>query len=344
MNIAIIGAGWYGCHIALTLIQAGHDVKVFEKSDHAISGASKKNQNRLHLGFHYPRDHQTRVQSKEGYEWFIEHYEHLTGPIENNIYAVADDGSIVDGDTFKIIMKGTGLDYSEDVNSNLIDKFASVNSLITCNERVVKNNLASRYFSELLNDKIVYNQYVDLSNPEVLSALKNSFDYVIDCTWGTARKINGIKYYYEPCVYFYYKTNVKDNFALTIMDGEFYSLYPYYDDIYTLTSVKHTPLGQSDEFNEALSLLHKVKNNTDILKQKREIFESEFVKFYPDFLNDFEFVDIEFSMKTKVVSNTDFRGCLVTSEDNLISVFSGKIDTLHIAEKKVFEVIHDKES
>ena len=31
MNICIIGAGWFGCHIACKLIEDGHKVKIFEK-------------------------------------------------------------------------------------------------------------------------------------------------------------------------------------------------------------------------------------------------------------------------------------------------------------------------
>jgi len=82
LNIAIVGAGWYGCHLALSLLQAGHEVTLFEATDSTISGASRKNQNRLHLGFHYPRNYPTREQSRDGFEWFQEHYSHLVETID----------------------------------------------------------------------------------------------------------------------------------------------------------------------------------------------------------------------------------------------------------------------
>ncbi|EJG2003336.1 FAD-dependent oxidoreductase [Vibrio parahaemolyticus] len=339
MKIAIIGAGWYGCHIGSSLLQAGHEVDIFEKSSSSISGASKKNQNRLHLGFHYPRCHETRVQSKQGFQWFIEHYGHLTKEIKNNIYCIADENSFIDFDTYKLIMLGTGLKFEEKPKN---DKFASLSRQIICDERVVRNDLASQYFNRILKDNLIFSTYVDLSNEEVLSAIKKAYDYVIDCSWGTARKIEELDYFYEPCIYFYYKKNDQvDDFALTIMDGKHYSLYPYYDDIYTLTSVEHTPLGQTEKLNDALIILSKSKNNKSLIESKRLIFESEFSKYYPNFLSDFDFYNVEFSLKTKIKSTTDFRGCLVSKNENLISVFSGKIDTLHIAENEIFRIIDE---
>jgi hypothetical protein len=123
------------------------------------------------------------------------------------------------------------------------------------------------------------------------------------------------------------------------MDGEFCSLYPYYDDIYTLTSVNNTPLGQFSDINDAIVKLNNVKQNRALVSEKRDRFEEEIKSFYPNFSNEFEFIGPEFSMKTKVKSSTDYRGCFVKKTDKLISIFSGKIDTLYIAEKKVLEII-----
>jgi hypothetical protein len=339
LKIAIVGAGWYGCHISLSLMQAGVDVTIYEKSNHTISGASKRNQNRLHLGFHYPRDHETRIQSKEGYDWFVEHYGHLTSIIPNNYYAVADEGSCIDGETFKIIMDGTDLSYKAVGSSSVIDKFKCLNNIIECEERVIKNNLASKYFDQILRDTVLFNEKIDLNDQTVLNELSGKYDYVVDCSWGVAKKINGIDYFFEPCIYFYYKNKLSEIFALTIMDGDFYSLYPYYDNIYTLTSVEHTPLARTDSYEDALSIVESTKSDENAIAQKRQLFEKGFSKFYPDFLREYEYVDVEFSIKTKIESSSDFRGCITKLDGNVISVFSGKIDTLHVAERKVFEII-----
>lgn len=55
MNIAIIGAGWFGCLIADELLKRNYKVRIFERENEIFNNASGNNQNRLHLGFHYPR-------------------------------------------------------------------------------------------------------------------------------------------------------------------------------------------------------------------------------------------------------------------------------------------------
>lgn len=49
MKIAIIGAGWIGCHLAHKL-KNNHKITIYDKED-IFSGSSSNNQNRLHLGF-----------------------------------------------------------------------------------------------------------------------------------------------------------------------------------------------------------------------------------------------------------------------------------------------------
>ena len=77
MRIAIIGAGWFGCHIGSELLNDGHKIKVFEKQKDIFLGASGNNQNRLHLGYHYPRSYVTREQSRNCFDKFKKFYPQL---------------------------------------------------------------------------------------------------------------------------------------------------------------------------------------------------------------------------------------------------------------------------
>jgi hypothetical protein len=336
LNIAIVGAGWYGCHLALSLLQAGHEVTLFEATDSTISGASRKNQNRLHLGFHYPRNYPTREQSRDGFEWFQEHYSHLVETIDNNLYAIASQSSYIDFPTYLQILTASELPFS--VQQQAPVALQNIEGLIRVGEKLVRNDLASRYFNRVLAAVLQLNTRIDLADPAVYAQMTADYDYVLDCSWGTARKISGFETFYEPCIYFYYRCLLAEPFALTIMDGQFFSLYPYVDDIFTLTSVAHTPIGRADSM-AAVAALFASAQQADFVAAKRAAFEREVAHFYPDFLQHFSFHACEYSLKTKVVSGSDFRGCLVTQSDNYISVFSGKIDTLHIAEMKVFEII-----
>ena len=68
--ITIIGAGWYGCYIGLKLKQHGVKFEILEKQSDIFLGSSGFNQNRLHQGYHYPRDYATRKTSLEGFDKF----------------------------------------------------------------------------------------------------------------------------------------------------------------------------------------------------------------------------------------------------------------------------------
>jgi hypothetical protein len=64
---------------------------------------------------------------------------------------------------------------------------------------------------------------------------------------------------YELCLSLIYNGNV--NYAITVMDGLFFSIYPYTNENkYTVTDVEYTPLFTSSNFN---NLLLFEKNITD---------------------------------------------------------------------------------
>jgi len=59
MKIAIIGGGLFGITSFLLLRSSGHDCFLLEKNRKIMLGASTNNLNRLHWGYHYPRDNET---------------------------------------------------------------------------------------------------------------------------------------------------------------------------------------------------------------------------------------------------------------------------------------------
>jgi L-2-hydroxyglutarate oxidase LhgO len=73
MKIAIIGGGWVGCHLA-TKLKKTHEVTLYEKNTNLFKETSYYNQNRLHYGFHYARNSETRNLCKSTFNVFIEDY------------------------------------------------------------------------------------------------------------------------------------------------------------------------------------------------------------------------------------------------------------------------------
>ncbi len=75
---------------------------------------------------------------------------------------------------------------------------------------------------------------------------------------------------------------------MTIIDGDFASLYSYVCDdenVFTLTSVKDTPLGQYETWAECSKSIKEITNN--LLEMKKEIFVDLISVYVPYFREQF---------------------------------------------------------
>ena len=103
MKIAILGAGWFGCHIASKL-KIKNDVDLYEEKNQILSGTSSYNTNRLHHGFHYPRSKKTRSQCVNNFDLFKKEYPNIFIKIKKNIIAIHNK-SKVNFKNYKNILK-----------------------------------------------------------------------------------------------------------------------------------------------------------------------------------------------------------------------------------------------
>ena len=123
------------------------------------------------------------------------------------------------------------------------------------------------------------------------------------------------------------------------MDGNFSSLYPRDIDkqTYTLTDVEYTPLIKSDNYEDILNY----KIDEENIKNVKDKMITKFEKYYPAFLEYFEYDSYFLSKKTKPVSLSDSR--YVTIEEiteNVLSVNCGKIYGIFNWEDYVLNYLH----
>jgi hypothetical protein len=341
MKIAIVGAGWYGCHLANLLRQIGLDVTIFERNSSVFTGASGKNQNRLHLGFHYARDYTTRMQSRDGFSRFIERYPTLSTPISTNLYAIPKGDSLIDFRTYKSIMASTGIEFEEgDRTQHSVEGLTRISGVINTNERLVETNRAAGFFQAKLSDILRFD--TPITNDDIreydnrVEIFGESFDYLLDATWGKLTQID-IDTFYEPTLLLYYRSKRPD-WALTMVDGPLCSIYPTDEDgIVTLSSVPHTPLGSFSQVAEAEAFLENVSD--DFVQAKRVLFEDQIRAYFPHFDDIYSYEGPQFSMKTKPVGAEDSRACYVFQKRRIFSVMSGKIDTIFVAAEKIISGI-----
>ena len=326
MKIAIIGAGWVGCHLSKKLINQGFNVTLFEQNE-IFSSTSLYNQNRLHLGFHYPRNYRTRELCKTTFDRFQNDYSHFVEDVHMNIYSIPKK-SVIDLETFKAIMKSTHIDYS-DIFIGLVNIEGSINT----SEKYIDFKLVKSYFENILKSIIVYESIEDID------LLSTKFDWVINCT-NNFIKAKKIPAYYEVALSLIYeKINPIEFDSLTLMDGNFFSIYPYIpkENKFTLTDVEFTPLYVNESIDEIKKFRSSITN--DHINTIKDKMESK-VKFYlPEFNDNFIFSNWFTSIKVKTYTHSADRYPIVERDGNIINCFTGKIQGIYIIEDQINDII-----
>src|SRR5205809_4649123 len=91
----IVGGGFYGCRLALTLARSGESVLLIEREKSLLSRASLANQARVHNGYHYPRSILTSIRSRANYDRFRNDYPGAVYEQFAHYYAIARHNSKV---------------------------------------------------------------------------------------------------------------------------------------------------------------------------------------------------------------------------------------------------------
>ena len=340
-RIAIIGGGWYGCHIGLAFQSLQMEVEVFEKAGRPLHMASGNNQFRLHQGFHYARHHATRMQSRDGFIRFMERYPTLSAPVSDNWYAIPNQTSLIDFDTYKMIMVSSGLNFIE--MPERTELLVDTEGVIKTQERVILLDRARRYFGERLHSVLHLDSPVSSIHSTARDVVVNGrrYDYAIDTTWGHLSRVD-IPVIYEPTILLYYEVLNKEP-AVTLVDGPLSSVYPTEDPaIYTLSSVPHTPLGRFYSADEAVACRRRV--NMELASAKREAMEVQISQNMPSFGDRFRFMGVQLSIKTKPVGSVDDGSCHVFRDGRIFVVMSGKIDTIFYAAQRILSMIEAEQS
>ena len=325
MKFFVLGAGFYGAHLATILLDNNIEFKIADITNDFFTGSSLKNQRRLHCGFHYPRSYTTRKECIEGYHGFKQQYPEILKIVDNNYYFI-DKNSIIDLDTYKHIFLYENIDFLTIDESTL--EFAHDSSLIQgilrtdemfidCEKAKLffKNKLKSYMIDDFNTNKLLIDEAIIYENEK--------FDVLLDCTYSHSSNDNGIVY--ELCVSFLftYLGDDEELFGFTVVDGNFFSIYPYNIDkkLYSLTDVKHTPVFQSSCIHDVTTKMKHI-NIRKINLAKQSIVE-KVVGYIPKFHEFFEYHSYFLSVKSKNINSADDRSVVITNTDDKILKFHG---------------------
>jgi len=370
-KIAIIGAGIYGCHLALTLKKLGYEIDLYDMSEDIFSGASTYNSFRIHKGYHYPRSGKTREMCLRDESEFIKQYGHLTSTETENpkLFCIAnDERTLIDFSTMKTIMEGSGL-IVEEIDKNKLSSmgFKNIEGGFKVFESIFLVDKAKKWFKSELNNCCVnlkLNNFISeiqsISNEKILVDNK-SYDFVINCTYNQALSYYSKRHchYFDLCFSLIIATKQKESknkiYSFGIFDGAYPSIEPYgYDQIpkkyrkyydkklFQIFHVKHTSVNQYSNIDEARGARNDGLRHEKIIDLTEKIL-LDVRKFYPRFDKEFEVIDHCLSLKTKVNDLSDARPLIVLEDfekhPNFIQVFSSKLTSIFTAEEHVLQLI-----
>ena len=244
-KVAIIGAGVFGCSVALAVANAGYKVVVLERLSDILLGTSKNNTNRVHQGFHYPRDMQTAIECRDNYKRF--EVEFGAALLDNcpSIYCIAKKKSLTSREEFVKFCNILGLSYSVVDLKCFSPKVENCDLGISCRETIIDSDK----LRNILRSKILKNKHITLLCNADVSAIKKrahqyelsflsetqheqSFDAVINCTYAGINTLTaqlGHEVREEQYEYTAVPIISLDlpPVSITIMDGPFLTLFPY---------------------------------------------------------------------------------------------------------------------
>lgn len=320
MRVCIIGAGWYGCHAARILQEAGIDVCLLDKEG-IFAGASSKNQNRLHLGYHYPRSPETIEECRAGFTQFLAQYGVFAHPFPRNDYVI-HDRSKVSADAYAQRFAGGG--HTECSRADLgLPTTCIADRVFRVHERFIDTAAVCQAMKERFSSclQIRASPVIELEDTHVIVDGER-FDYVLNCTNNQYVPIPfpWTPVYETVCSFLYTARSPEtEPRGFTVMDGPFFSLFPYdlATGVYTLTHVVHSVVARGPTLADPPSDI--------VLDAARQAAEADVRAVAPDLLDQFVYSGRFLSTKAKYDGETDDRSLRWAQVGRYFSFSGGKI-------------------
>lgn len=242
-RIAIIGAGIFGVSAALKLVSAGHQVRIFDREPDILLGTTRSSTRRLHLGFHYPRDFATAIQSNLASRDFLKAFPGAVNIDFPNYYAIAKEGSKTTGLEFESFIERVKLPGEQIATPHLLERFGIKKSKIESFWQAPEGSIDIDRVRSLLRrrcqslglDISLMNRVVRVKRARSYWRVKSQhgeedFDVVIRATYGSddiAVELQG----HQRERIFELALNLEiavahEPFGLTIVDGDFLTVLP----------------------------------------------------------------------------------------------------------------------
>lgn len=353
-NIVIIGAGFYGCSIAIYLakVHGIQNILIIEREEKIFQRASYNNQARVHNGYHYPRDFITAKRSQINFPKFILDWEAAIKYDFTKLYGIARKNSKINTKQFIRFCKEIDAeikianDFEKDLfNPNLLEEVFQVKEYAfdadVISTLIYKElrNLGIDISVDSAADKIHFKRKkdIDLEVRNKESCLINC-KYIINTSYSGLGQVSGdfpklknqIKHEIVEMALIEMPIQLT-NYSITIMDGPFFSIVPFPSrNLCTLSHVRYSPHKEWLDVKgvDPYKVLSNYSKNTQFNLMVRDA-----SRYIPSLVN-VKYVDSLFEVKTILVKNetNDGRPILFETYKDLPGVYSilgAKIDNIY---------------
>jgi hypothetical protein len=345
-NVCVIGCGIFGAEIALKASSCGLSVKVLEAKSEILTGASMNNANRLHLGFHYPRDLETGRQSIRGFDAFRKRYSECIQSDFLNSYFIANNQSLTTPAAYLQFCTELGVPFQKIEAKNFCIPVRGSDTGILCEEVVydckilrglVKQQLYHQNVEVLLGDRVTkLTKQGERFRLETQGQRTIFADVVINASYVDINRLSeGLGHVVNENQYEYTAVPIikldMPRVGVTIMDGPFMTLLPHgKSENFLLYNVAQSVVASS--VAKFLDLSWLSREMAPFSGMDKNAFFNKMVSMCSEYMPSLVNAELVGFLEgpRMVLANkdaSDARPSLVTNyDDGYYSVFSGKID------------------
>jgi hypothetical protein len=206
--------------------------------------------------------------------------------------------------------------------------FSGLEGCINTEERYIDFDALYAHWNKTLSDITVFN--TSIKSYDQLS----EYDYIINATNNTFDPLPNS--FYELTITLLYRNLLSLPFdAVTLIDGNLFSIYPYAKNLYTLTDVEHTPIAKFDSYDS----LSKYRLDDVTLDNKITNMEHRVLSYWKKFYQHMTFSGYFLSTKSKVNSESGDRSPVVSFDGKIIRCFTGKIQGIYNIQEQVEKIL-----
>ncbi|WP_426265755.1 FAD-dependent oxidoreductase [Sphingomonas sp. LHG3443-2] len=261
-DAVIVGGGFFGCEVALTLRRLGFGrLLVVEQENALLQRASFVNQARVHNGYHYPRSFVTAARSRFNYLRFADEFADAVVGGFTKLYAIPR-GSRVSASQFSAFCSAIGAPCQEAsaqvrhlFNSELVEQAFLTQELAFDAQklaaRTVRQLDAAKIEVRLGSKGVVTSSAasavkVDVRGSEVTTP------WLFNCTYSALEGVgvslkSRIKKELTEMLLIEPPMAMRD-LGVTLMDGPYFSTMPFPSaGLHSLSHVRYTPHASSEE-------------------------------------------------------------------------------------------------